>query len=133
MSYGNVPDDWGCYFTSCRCGARYHMSEGGCGCMDDLECGCGANDWDSYDEEPSCSKCGSGPHVEGRTISKVHVARKAFPQTYGSAEVRPGDRYRRSVHMGYFPNGPRTLRVTRHRIEKGPAWPVEAPQADISF
>ena len=33
MSYDNVPDDWGCYYTNCGyCGTRYHMSEGGCDC-----------------------------------------------------------------------------------------------------
>lgn len=37
MPYFNVPDDWGSYYTKCEhCGSRYHLSEGGCGCGDDL-------------------------------------------------------------------------------------------------
>lgn len=32
----NVPDDWGCYYLRCDCGARYHASEGGCLC-DEVE------------------------------------------------------------------------------------------------
>ena len=36
--YGsNLPDDWGCYFTTCSAGHRYHLSEGGCGeCAESL-------------------------------------------------------------------------------------------------
>ena len=31
--WGNVPDDWDCYWRNCPdCGARYHMSDGGCDC-----------------------------------------------------------------------------------------------------
>jgi hypothetical protein len=38
MIYGsNLPDDWGCYFTVCSVGHRYHMSEGYCGaCAEEL-------------------------------------------------------------------------------------------------
>jgi len=36
-----MPSDWNSYYSRCgRCGARYHDSEGGCGCLDDhVECG----------------------------------------------------------------------------------------------
>ena len=35
MSYDNVPDDWGSYYTNCAyCRTRYHMSEGGCDCTE---------------------------------------------------------------------------------------------------
>ena len=48
MSYYNVPDDWGCYFTTCStCGTRYHESEGGCGNCDKCEL-CG--EWFSLEE-----------------------------------------------------------------------------------
>jgi len=128
MSYGNVPDDWGSFFTNCsRCGGRYHASEGGCGCMDDLECQCGSNDWDG-EEEPRCSKCSTGPHEEGRRHSKQHRARKTYDEGK-SSEIRPGDLYRRTVNMGYFPGGARTLSVKRYRIEKGPAWEDEGVAA----
>ena len=31
----NLPDDWDNFWaTCCRCGARYHLSEGDCGCAD---------------------------------------------------------------------------------------------------
>jgi hypothetical protein len=34
----NVPDDWGNYYSTCGlCGTKYHDSEGGCGCTEDLE------------------------------------------------------------------------------------------------
>lgn len=33
-----LPDDWGCWYNTCwRCGARYHMSEGGCDACADLD------------------------------------------------------------------------------------------------
>ena len=42
----NVPDDWNSWYSNClRCGTRFHASEGGCGCTEDLiEC-----------QEPRCS------------------------------------------------------------------------------
>lgn len=90
-------------------------------------CACGECDWDRRyswqgpSEDDRCRKCGSGRFVEGRTHSKTHTARKHF-EGHGSSEVRPGDRYRRTVTFGHFPDGPFTLTVTRTRIEKGPAW-----------
>ena len=40
MGWGNVPDDWGSYYTRCDlCKTKYHMSEGGCCCTEDkTEC-----------------------------------------------------------------------------------------------
>lgn len=48
MSYSNVPDDWGSYYTNCSsCGARYHASEGGCdNCIECEWCG----EYKPYDE-----------------------------------------------------------------------------------
>ncbi len=117
---GNVSDGWGAYFTRCSyCGAKYHQSEGGCGCMDDLECQCGKGEWDG-DESPRCGSCGTGPHEDGRSHGRDHVARKAHP-----GGIRAGDKYRRTVHFGYFPEGAFTLKVTRRLIEKGPEWAIE--------
>ena len=59
----NVPDDWGTFNTKCSyCGARYHMSEGGCGCLDEGKCvGCGADcgrkEFDEHREEFICEDC----------------------------------------------------------------------------
>lgn len=40
----NVPDDWGSYYYNCNlCGSRYHASEGGCGCTEDMERCVGSN------------------------------------------------------------------------------------------
>jgi hypothetical protein len=120
MGYGNVPDDWGCYYTNCpRCGSRYHQSEGGCGCMDDLECQCGKGDWCADWDSPRCNSCGSGPYQEGRRHSSVHIARK----NHGSS-IKIGDKYRRTVHFGHYPGGAFTLKVTKQRLEKGPMWIV---------
>jgi len=34
----DTPDDWNRYYTRCpRCNTRYHASEGGCGCTEDLD------------------------------------------------------------------------------------------------
>lgn len=116
----NVPDDWGSYYNRCsRCGSKYHASEGGCGCMDDLECQCGKGHWDG-DDSPRCSSCGSGPREEGRSHSAVHVARK-----HHRGGIKPGDKYRRTVHFGYYPDGAFTLRVSRKLLEKGPLWAVD--------
>jgi hypothetical protein len=105
------------------------MSEGGCGCMEDVECQCGNFDWDGNDDDdPRCSRCGTGPHEDGRRHSKEHRARKVYNEGRKS-EVRPGDLYRRTVHFGYYPGGAFTLRVTRARLEKGPAWGEEAEKA----
>lgn len=55
----NVPDDWGCYYTTCEtCGERYHESEGGCsGCDKCEQCG----EWKSLreleDNDMVCEDC----------------------------------------------------------------------------
>jgi hypothetical protein len=127
MGWGNVPDDWGCYFSRCpRCGTRVHASEGGCSCIDyyfeNLEpCQCGACDWDGDEDRPRCEKCGTGPHEDTGFHTAEHTARKAHKGLYG-LEIRPGDRYRRRVHFGYYPDGAFTLRVTKERLSQGPAW-----------
>lgn len=127
----NVPDDWGCYYRRCsRCGSKYHASEGGCGCIDLIDpCQCGDCNWEfnSWDEDPTCRNCGTGPHKEGSTKRAAHRARKPYPKLYGVSqdEIRPGDLYLREVHFGYFPGGAGTLKVSRRRIEKGPAWGEE--------
>jgi len=119
----NVPDDWGSYYRTCGiCNRRYHASEGGCDCTDDLECACGSRDWayDNWAEELTCRQCGSGPAVETFSRTRVHVARKAHKGNNG--EIRVGDRYKRTVYGGHFPNGPRWMCVAKNRVEKGPAW-----------
>lgn len=50
MGFGNVPDDWGMYYTNCSlCGSRYHMSEGGCGCLEEKQLCSGPNCGVEYD------------------------------------------------------------------------------------
>jgi hypothetical protein len=117
----NVPDDWGCYYRRCdRCGSKYHASEGGCGCWDNIpDCQCGQRQWDG-DEDPRCGSCGTGPYQEGRTHQSIHVARK-----YHARSIRPGDKYRRVVQFGYFPDGAFTLTVRKYLLEKGPLWAVD--------
>jgi len=68
----NVPDDWDMHWRRCEfCGQRYHASEGGCGCTDDLdECPCGECDWtrevDAFGRPAAvyCSACGGRPGEE---------------------------------------------------------------------
>jgi len=120
----NVPDDWGSYYYNCDCcGSRYHASEGGCGCMDDLECQCGLGRWDGH-ENSRCNNCGTGHRVDGRRHSSEHVARKYHSAKPGQEQIRPGDKYRRTVQFAHYPNGAFTLSVTKHLLEKGPHWPV---------
>ena len=59
----NVPDDWDYYWTHCSiCGSRYHLSEGGCSCTDDLDyCHCQSNDWHEHRGRIVCSSCGGEP------------------------------------------------------------------------
>jgi hypothetical protein len=120
----NVPDDWGSYYRRCdRCGSKYHASEGGCGCMDDVgECQCGQCNWRTGygSDTPRCRDCGTGPYVEGRSHRSVHVARKQH-----GGGILPGDRYCRTVQFGHYPEGAFTLRVSKSRLEKGPMWVVK--------
>ena len=88
--------------------------------MDSLECQCGEDSWDtSYGDEPRCSSCGTGPYKEGRRRSAEHIARKQ----HGN-DILVGDKYRRTVQFGYYPNGAFTLKVIKRRLEKGPMWIV---------
>jgi hypothetical protein len=112
----NVPDNWGMYYRRCdRCGGKYHASEGGCGCLDKLECQCGRGSWDK-DDPPCCKDCRTGDYVRGRTHKIKHRARKAYDG------ILPGDLYERSVTFGYYPGGAFTLKVSRKLLEKGPNW-----------
>ena len=62
----NVPDDWGSYYRRCDlCGRRYHASEGGCDCTDDLDdCPCGQRDWASDCGVIYCRSCMGHPGEE---------------------------------------------------------------------
>ena len=111
----NVPDDWGCYYATCGwCGTRYHMSEGGCSCTEDLDCECGAGDWegDSLDDL-TCRDCGTGPHEELRTIRTVHVARK----DHADGRILKGQRYTKVMNIGFYPNGRMTRHFTKRLLE----------------
>lgn len=63
MSSGNVPSDWGQYWTNCRiCGNRYHESEGGCDCRDEGDCThcgelCGRDDYNDEQDLFVCETC----------------------------------------------------------------------------
>ena len=88
--------------------------------MDDLECQCGKGNWDGDDDSPRCSSCGTGPYQEGGSHSRTHVARKTH---HGG--IRVGDKYRRTVHFGHYPDGAFTLRISRCILEKGSSWAVD--------
>ncbi len=46
----NLPDDWNDYWYTCHeCGKKYHASEGGCGCTDDMTKCAGCEEW--FEEE----------------------------------------------------------------------------------
>ena len=61
----NVPDDWDCYYTKCdNCGAKYHMSEGGCECqVPDGPCPECDGVLDSDDMQIYCTKCGFSEEI----------------------------------------------------------------------
>jgi len=115
----NLPDDWGCYYTTCENGHRYHMSEGGCD-------RCEESEEESEDSERESS------------TTKVVTARKAR-HVGTSQEIRPGDRVRVTSGFYYEVDGPRLGYFRRYqRLTKGPRWPklVEQPPAptyDIPF
>jgi len=70
-----LPDDWGMYYRTCDvCGSRYHASEGGCSCYEELmdlePCHCGQCNWVCSDERSRhapisasvrCDTCGEKP------------------------------------------------------------------------
>jgi hypothetical protein len=70
MAYGNVPDDWGSYYSTCSlCDSSYHASEGGCGCTDDkLLCSgedCGSeNCLSSYHDADNMTEIGGNHYCE---------------------------------------------------------------------
>jgi hypothetical protein len=111
----NVPDDWGCYYTSCGlCGERYHMSEGGCGCTGDLECQCGSGCWEGNSADSLvCADCGTGPHEDLSTKRTVHVARK----DHADGKVLKGQRYMKFMNIGFYPNGRMTRSFTKKLME----------------
>jgi len=73
MSYYNVPDDWGMYYSNCSfCGGRYHESEGGCGCHDYCEmCGEAAAMDELEENGMVCNGCLSCDHC-GETTDDNH-------------------------------------------------------------
>ena len=95
MSYGdNLPDDWGCYYTHCDlCGARYHMSEGGCTCMDDADdCACGKREW-TRDRDGTIIWKGSIQSLR-RFKDDVREVREGFECGIGLSDfqdLKPGD------------------------------------------
>ncbi len=109
----NVPDDWGMYYSNCsQCGSQYHLSEGGCSCFDDVECDCGKCDWSFDYDNPECRSCGSGPWEETGVKITFHRARK----DHANGRVLKGDVYRKTITIGYFPNGGRMTRNFSNRV-----------------
>ena len=112
MSYGNVPDDWGCYYRKCeRCGSTYHASEGGCDCH----------------ERDNCDEEGREWVEDGICRVTVQVARKDYPRQ----GIQKGDTYRKVVSRGYWEGGAwgpwetrRTLVKKAEDMETGRGRPV---------
>lgn len=55
-----TPDDWDNFWRECPyCGARYHASDGGCTCLEEVECPeCGGTDFVPDDRgQVKCTKC----------------------------------------------------------------------------
>lgn len=112
----NVPDDWHCYYRKCGiCGGRWHASEGGCDCTDDLECGCGSNAWerDRYGESLACADCGGGPHEELNQFRTEHVARR----DHKDGKILKGQKYLKTVSVGFFPGGRMTRYIAKRVIQ----------------
>lgn len=112
----NVPDDWNCWYVKCqRCGRRYHASEGGCVCLDELNpCQCERRNWGwcGSDDEIVCRSCHTGPRVDGRKRVTTQRAVKDYPG------IARGDMYRRVVVFSYFPGGARTIQVYRSKVKQ---------------
>lgn len=117
-----IPDDWGRYYRSCHlCGSRYHMSEGGCDCSDDLVCQCSdpsKADWGLSggsgfcEGEVRCSVCGSGPLEDLGSFITYHRARK----DHKDKTVLKGDFYRKEVSIGYFQGGKFQRKITKRKV-----------------
>jgi len=112
----NVPDDWGSYYRNCTiCGEKYHLSEGGCYCTEDLDCQCGEGWWEKdLDGVISCSSCKTEPWVETSRVITFHKARK----DHKHGNVRAGDHYARRVLYGYFPGGKSTRDIYCWTVDK---------------
>lgn len=84
MSYYNVPDDWGNYYSNCEyCNTRVHASEGGCDCAG----------WTNRNRLSSC-----GYHYDDGEWSKVvsrkrHVARRNHVRKTEAWRPLKGDEY----------------------------------------
>tara|TARA_Y100000287_G_C14187611_1_gene338442 strand:- start:93 stop:425 length:333 start_codon:yes stop_codon:yes gene_type:complete len=84
MSYYNVPDDWGNYYSNCEyCGTRVHASEGGCDC-------------NGHTNLPHLES--SGYDYEDGEWSKVvsrkrHVARRNHVRKTAAWRPMKGDKY----------------------------------------
>ena len=76
----NVPDDWDCYWHKCSiCGSKYHASEPGCGCRDDMtECrSCGEwTDNDDLDDYNECEGC-----IDDRACVECDSTGSTSPET----------------------------------------------------
>ena len=84
----NVPDDWGCYYRKCHhCGARYHLSEGGCDCDGDAkeEAQRGYLERSGYEWDE-----GSWMRI---VSSSVHTCRR----DHADGRVKKGDKYNVTV------------------------------------
>lgn len=77
-------------------------------------CSCGSCRWNRSTDDPRCRDCGCGPMIEKKREYKLVVARKDYPEQ----GIKKGDRYSRVTVMGYYPYGPRFLKVTRSPLRK---------------
>ena len=104
-----------------------------CGCYDrhgdgeprepDESCECGACQWEDVGYNPTCAKCGTGPLTEGIYRTSTHTARKHFYAGAPNIEIRPGDRYRKTVSRDFYPGGAwGPWHLSRKRISKGWGW-----------
>ncbi len=87
---------------TCYPGNRYHDFE------NLSECKCGASDYDDL-ENPRCRKCNTGPEVISKIKRSIHTAKR----NHKDGRVKIGDRYKVSLTMGYYPNGPRFMRTSK--------------------
>ncbi len=114
----NVPDDWNSYYSTCSlCRSRYHQSEGGCDCSADLECECGKLDWIRCEEGTglTCKACHTGPWEELSTKRTTHTARK----NHADGSIQRGQRYTKTITLGYYPGGKFTRDIKKLIIEVG--------------
>ena len=118
----HIPDDWGRYYSTCSlCGNRYHDSEGGCDCHEDLVCQCkdqSDSNWASVRIKPfpaeviQCLTCGSEPLEETGSFVTYHKARR----DHKDGTISVGDFYRKEVFVGYFPGGRFYRRIEKTKV-----------------